>query len=146
MRSDGKWATIESSGNAGGGSNIITAVDGTFFLLEDQILGLKDLPTSKIIGLDDNLTNTIKAVDGLFKLVGNKVDKVENARLMTNEEGEKLSSLLGITAVSSDFTFTNGTLGFSADFNKGMTEITTSVGNLNDRVSAIEQSVVWENL
>ena len=65
---------------------------------------------------------------------------------MTNEEGEKLSSLLGITAISSDFTFTDGTLSFSADFNKGITEITTSVSSLNDRVSAIEQSVVWENL
>lgn len=65
---------------------------------------------------------------------------------MTNEEGKKLSSLLGITAVSSDFTFTDGILSFSTDFSKGMTEITSSVSNLNDRVSAIEESVVWENL
>jgi hypothetical protein len=32
---------------------------------------------------------------------------------MTTAEGEKLNSLLGITGVSSDFTFENGILGLS---------------------------------
>jgi hypothetical protein len=34
LRSDGKWATIESTGS-GSGQETITAVDGTFFTLED---------------------------------------------------------------------------------------------------------------
>ena len=55
LRSDGKWVTVDSGGGANDGQSIITAVDGTFFLLEDQVLGLKDLPASKIIGLDTTI-------------------------------------------------------------------------------------------
>jgi hypothetical protein len=50
----------------------------------------------------------------------NKVEKQEGARLITEVEGNKLNSLLGITAVSSDFTFTDGVLGFSHKFNQEM--------------------------
>lgn len=65
---------------------------------------------------------------------------------MTIEEGNRLSSLLGITAVSSDFSLTDGTLSLSLEFTKDVTEVKTTVSGLNERVTNIEDSITWENL
>ena len=65
---------------------------------------------------------------------------------MTIEEGNRLSSLLGITAVSSDFNLTDGTLSLSLAFTKDVTEAKTAVSELNERVTNIEDSVTWEIL
>ena len=65
---------------------------------------------------------------------------------MTIEEGNRLSSLLGITAVSSDFSLTDGTLSLSLEFTKDVTEVKTTVSELNDRVTNIEESITWEIL
>ena len=74
------------------------------------------------------------------------MDKQDGARLMTIEEGNRLSSLLGITAVSSDFSLTDGTLSLSLEFTKDVTEVKTTVSELNDRVTNIEESITWEIL
>lgn len=132
LRSDGTWAHVSSSGSD---SSLFSAVDTTFFSLENQTLGLKDLPTSKITGLDIKLS----AVDGLFNTLDNKVDKQENARLMTFEEGNKLSSLLGIREVSNEFTFQNGLLGFSQ-------KILEDIKNVSNNVTKVEESYTWEDL
>lgn len=74
------------------------------------------------------------------------MDKQDGARLMTIEEGNRLSSLLGITAVSSDFSLTDGTLSLSLEFTKDVTEVKTTVSELNERVTNIEESITWEIL
>jgi DnaJ-domain-containing protein 1 len=114
---------------------LFTAVDSTFFSLENQTLGLKDLPTSKITGLDAKLS----AVDGLFNTLNNKVDKQDNARLMTFEEGNKLSSLLGIREVSSDFTFKDGLLSFNQKIVQNIQEVT-------QKITQLENSYTWDDL
>lgn len=65
---------------------------------------------------------------------------------MTTAEGEKLNSLLGITGVSSDFTFENGILGLSKQREEQIEQVTTTVSELNAKVNALEESYTWENL
>lgn len=94
-----KLAGIETGAQV----NKIEAVDGSFSIGEDKTLHLNSIEISKVTNLEDFLNK--------------KVDKVENARLITNDEAAKLNSLLGITSVSSDFQVVDGKLSFviSAD-------------------------------
>jgi hypothetical protein len=81
-----KLSTIEGYAQV----NAIDSVDTDYFTLsEDKKLGIKPVDISFVNGLQDALNN--------------KVEKVENSRLMTNEEGEKLNSLANIKTVSSNF-------------------------------------------
>ena len=139
LRSDGVWADITA---VDGDSSLFKTVDTTFFSIENQTLGLKDLPTSKIVGLDAKLS----AVDGLFNALNNKVDKQENARLMTFEEGDKLSSLLGIREVSSDFSFNNGLLSLNQKVTTEIENIQNNIDVLNKKIENVEEFYTWDNL
>lgn len=111
--------------------NKIEAVDGTFFVLDEaKKLSLKALPISQITNLETILST--------------KVEKVDGFRLMSNAEGEKLNSLLGIAAVSSDFVLVDGTL----EFNINSTNIATKndVSALGERVTNLEGAIEWGNL
>lgn len=65
---------------------------------------------------------------------------------MTTAEGEKLNSLLGITSISSDFTFENGVLGLSKQREEQIEQVTVTVSELNTKVNALEESYTWEDL
>lgn len=90
-----KLAGIE----AGAQVNKIEAVDGSFSIGENKTLHLNNIAISKVTNLED--------------LLNKKVDKVDNARLITNTEATKLNSMLGITSVSSDFQVIDGRLSFA---------------------------------
>ena len=111
--------------------NKIEAVDGTFFVLDEaKKLSLKALPISQITNLETVLSTKIEKVDGF--------------RLMSDAEGEKLNSLLGISAVSSDFVLVDGTL----EFNMNSTNIATKndISALGERVTNLEGAIEWGNL
>lgn len=90
-----KLAGIETGAQV----NKIEAVDGSFSIGENKTLHLNDIAISKVTNLED--------------LLNKKVDKVDDARLITNTEATKLNSLLGITSVSSDFQVVDGRLSFA---------------------------------
>lgn len=115
---------------AGAQVNKIESVDGSFSIGEGKVLHLNDVAISKVTGLED--------------LLNNKVDKVEDARLITNSEATKLNSLLGITAVSSDFEIVDGVLNFSTKSNNIATK--TEVTELSNRVGALEAAATWEDM
>jgi hypothetical protein len=122
-----KLEAIESGAQV----NKIEAVDGTFFALDEaKKLSLKVLPISQITNLETILST--------------KVEKVDGFRLMSDAEGEKLNSLLGISAVSSDFVLVDGTL----EFNMNSTNIATKndISALGERVTNLEGAIEWGNL
>ena len=77
------------------------------------------------------------------KALDNKVEKQEGARLITASESNKLNTLLGITAISSDFSLNNGVLGLNYEKHQ---EIQDSLVKLDKKVSDIEETILWDNL
>lgn len=77
-------------------------------------------------------------------MLNKKVDKVDNARLITNDEATKLNSLLGITAVSSDFEVIDGVLSLNVESTNIATK--SEVTALSERVGALEEAVAWEDM
>lgn len=115
---------------AGAQVNKIEAVDSSFSLGEDKTLHLNSIAISKVTNLED--------------LLNKKVDKVDNARLITNDEATKLNSLLNITSVSSDFEVIDGVLSLNVESTNIATK--SEVTALSDRVGALEEAVAWEDM
>jgi hypothetical protein len=122
-----KLAGIE----AGAQINKIEAVDSSFSIDENKTLHLNEIAISKVTNLED--------------LLNKKVDKVENARLITNDEAAKLESLLGITSVSSDFQVVDGRLEFNLSANSTIAT-KAEVAALSNRVGVLETSAIWGEL
>ena len=139
LRSDGKWATLNGETDDDPHPGGIAAVDDTFFLVEDQVLRLKDLPAEKVVGLPETMT----AVEDLFKALDNKVTKQEDSRLITHKEADKLNTMLGIVRVSADLSFEEGTLSFSTKVKEDLNNVKSSVSDLSSRVDTLEEAHTW---
>lgn len=112
--------------------NVIDAVDTTIFSIKEN----KTLTLNKI---------SISQVTNLEELLNNKVEKQDNARLITNDEAVKLNSLANITSVSSDFEIIDGVLNFKLSESSTIAtkaEVTTLANKVND----LEASATWGEL
>lgn len=65
---------------------------------------------------------------------------------MTFEEGDKLSSLLGIREVSSDFSFNNGLLSLNQKVTTEIENIQNNIDVLNKKIENVEEFYTWDNL
>lgn len=65
---------------------------------------------------------------------------------MTFEEGNKLSSLLGIREVSSDFSFNNGLLSLNKKVTTEIENIQNNIDVLNKKIENVEEFYTWDNL
>lgn len=65
---------------------------------------------------------------------------------MTFEEGNKLSSLLGIREVSSDFSFNNGLLSLNQKVTTEIENIQNNIDVLNKKIENVEEFYTWDNL
>ena len=117
---------------AGAQVNVIEAVDGTVFSIGDnKTLKLNQLAISQVTDLED--------------LLNKKVDKQDNARLITNDEAIKLNNLVNITSISSDFQLVDGTLTFVVHENS-VIATKAEVKTLANRVDDLEASATWGEL
>ena len=119
-----KLAGIE----AGAQVNKIEAVDGSFSIGENKTLHLNSIAISKVTNLED--------------LLNKKVDKVDNARLITNDEAAKLNSLLGITSVSSDFQVVDGKLSFVPSASSTI----ATKSDVQELASKVDEIATWGEL
>ena len=89
---------------------------------------MNSIAISKVINLED--------------LLNKKVDKVDNARLITNDEAVKLNSLLGITSVSSDFQVVDGKLSFVPSANSTI----ATKSDVQELASKVDEIATWGEL
>lgn len=87
--------------------NVINSVDAAEFTVDQHSLSVKAISADKVTGLNDALQN-------INNSLANKVEADENARLMTNAEGEKLKGIAEgaeanvINSTNSEFVVTEG--------------------------------------
>ena len=122
-----KLATIEE----GAQKNYISSIDDLFTLSDSGTLGINEIPQEKITNLIDDLNNLTSEISTLEELLENKVEKIDNARLMTVDEGNKLSSIV-------DLIHTLNPEHFSLSSDKELSISDNFLDKLNNKVDSIE--------
>ena len=131
--------------------NFINSVDEAALKVENKKLSLLDIPVSKVTNLQN--------------LLNNKVDKVEGSRLITEAEAIKLASAEAnfISSVDTNYfsvtdrhlslldisiskvTNLENLLNAKADKTE-VNAMNTSIADLSDRVSTVEEAIKWVDL
>ena len=135
-----KLAGIENNAE----KNFINSVSEELTVDSDRKLSVKEISKEKITGLVDDL----ETLDGSIKTVqaslDDKVDKQENARLMTNAEGEKLNSIKDLikSVNSTNFTINDGQLNLNDISISKVTDLQNILNGKVDRVYG-EDGTEW---
>lgn len=135
-----KLAGIENNAE----KNFINSVSEELEVDSDRKLSVKEIAKEKVTGLVDDLEALDESIKTVQEDLDDKVDKQENARLMTDAEGEKLNSIKDLikSVNSTNFTVTDGQLNLN---DISISKITNLQDTLNGKVDRIynEDGTEW---
>lgn len=135
-----KLAGIENNAE----KNFINSVSEELEVDSDRKLSVKEIAKEKVTGLVDDLEALDESIKTVQEDLDDKVDKQENARLMTDAEGEKLKSIKDLikSVNSTNFTVTDGQLNLN---DISISKITNLQDTLNGKVDRIynEDGTEW---
>lgn len=135
-----KLAGIENNAE----KNFINSVSEELDVDSDRKLSVKEIAKEKVTGLVDDLEALDESIKAVQEDLDDKVDKQENARLMTDAEGEKLKSIKDLikSVNSTNFTVTDGQLNLN---DISISKITNLQDTLNGKVDRVynEDGTEW---
>ena len=135
-----KLAGIENNAE----KNFINSVSEELDVDSDRKLSIKEIAKEKVTGLVDDLEALDESIKTVQEDLDGKVDKQENARLMTDAEGEKLKSIKDLikSVNSTNFTVTDGQLNLN---DISISKITNLQDILNGKVDRVynEDGTEW---
>lgn len=135
-----KLAGIENNAE----KNFINSVSEELDVDSDRKLSVKAIAKEKVTGLVDDLEALDESIKTVQEDLDDKVDKQENARLMTDAEGEKLNSIKDLikSVNSTNFTVTDGQLNLN---DISISKVTNLQNTLNEKIDRIygEDGTEW---